>query len=77
MTKKTTNANSTNKSNASAKNQSEKKFKKEEKTSIEYPAWTMPEHLNDKDHKDLKRVYELYKEGKFELALNLPSLYNS
>ncbi len=69
MKKKTQQADSTKNSNASAQNKPEKKSKKESKTSIEYPAWTMPEHLNEKDHKDLKRVYELYSEGKYELAL--------
>ena len=75
MTKKTTNAKSTNKSNASAQNQIEKKaqtskVKTENKNEMNYPDWTIPEHLNDKDHKDLKRVFELYKEGKYEIALN-------
>ena len=72
-TSKTKKADSTKKSNASAQNQLEKKSKKEGKTSIEYPAWTMPGYLNEKDHKDLKRVYELYSEGKNELALSFAS----
>ena len=59
-------------SNVSAQNQNEKKNKngkQESKTSMDYPAWTSPVHLEEKDHKDLKRFYELYKEGKFEVAL--------
>lgn len=65
--------------NASAKNEKENKAKQTPKTKyksnekMDYPLWTMPEHLNDKDHKALKRVYELYKENKFELALNFAS----
>lgn len=65
--------------NASAKNEMEKKAKQSPKTNnksnekMDYPLWTMPEYLNDKDHKELKRVFELYKENKFELALNYAS----
>ena len=38
-----------------------------------YPEWTMPEHLNEKDHKNLKRFYELFIQGKFDVALNFIS----
>lgn len=66
-------AENTKKSNVSAQNKQEKKSKKESKTTIEYPLWTMPDHLHEKDHRDLKRVYELFKESKFELALSYAS----
>ena len=72
-------ADSKKRNNASANNEMEKKAKQtpninnKNNEKMDYPLWTMPEHLNDKDHKELKRVYELYKENKFELALNFAS----
>lgn len=83
MEKKKTKAGSNKGNNASTKNQMEKnakltpKVKKERKEKMDYPLWTMPEHLNEKDHKDLKRVFELYKENKFELALNFASVLDT
>ena len=69
--------------NASANNEMEKKanqtlkVKTGNKETMDYPLWTMPEHLNDKDHKALKKVYELYKENKFELVFNFASDLNT
>ena len=76
MKKKTQQAENTKNSNVLAENQKEKKTKKENQgskanTANEYPEWTTPEHLDDDDHKDLKRVYELHKEGKFDVAYNI------
>ncbi|MFA6925238.1 MAG: DUF5655 domain-containing protein [Bacteroidales bacterium] len=85
---KTKKAVSTKKSNVSAKKQNEKKSQKqtikaepkqtpkartENKKKVEYPDWTKPEHLNEKDCKDLRRFYELYQEQKFDVALNFAS----
>lgn len=38
-----------------------------------YPAWSMPKHLKESDHKALKRFYELFTQGKFDVALNFVS----
>jgi predicted transport protein len=50
-----------------------KKQKLKSPTKQDYPQWTTPEHLQEKDHKDLKRVYDLYSKGKFKEALNYAS----
>ena len=34
-----------------------------------YPAWTEPEHLDKKDHADLKEIYSLFKKGNFKGAM--------
>lgn len=58
----------------SKKNQkSDKKLKSETSKKINYPTWTKPEHLNKKDHNDLKRFYELFTQKKFDVALNFAS----
>ncbi len=48
---------------------------KKPKTSklLIYPEWTVPVHLNEKDHKNLKRFYELFIQGKFDVALSFAS----
>lgn len=33
-------------------------------------SWTEPEHLDHKDHDDLKLINKLYKEGKYMEAMN-------
>ena len=46
-----------------------KETPKTPKQSI-YPAWTMPKHLSEKDHKSLKRFFELFQQGVYDSALN-------
>ncbi|MFA6924733.1 MAG: DUF5655 domain-containing protein [Bacteroidales bacterium] len=59
---------------ASKKNQKTTPKVKAEKTKkTDYPSWTMPEHLHESDHKNLKRIYELHKEGKFDVAISFAS----
>jgi len=64
----------------SAKNQKENKQEKQPpkdknsgKKTPNYPPWTMPEHLSVKDHKDLKRFYELFTQGEIAVAHNFAS----
>ncbi|MFA6089445.1 MAG: DUF5655 domain-containing protein [Candidatus Woesearchaeota archaeon] len=68
--KKTTNS---KKTKPLAIKKSPKPVKKETpktpKKSI-YPAWTTPKHLSEKDHKNLKRFFELFQQGVYEVALN-------
>jgi predicted transport protein len=42
-----------------------------------YPAWTMPKHLPEKDHKDLKRFYELFISGKIISAFSFASNFDT
>ena len=50
-----------------------KKGKTKTSKLLIYPEWTMPVHLNEKDHKNLKRFYELFIQGKFDVALSFAS----
>ncbi len=38
------------------------------KNKTDYPAWTTPKHLSDKDHNDLKQVFDLYQKGDLNKA---------
>ena len=57
------------------------KTKTETKTKIEnnltYPLWTTPEHLSEKDRKDLKRFYELFISGKIISAFSFASNFDT
>jgi predicted transport protein len=44
---------------------------------LDYPLWTMPRHLSDQDHKDLKRFYELFISGKIISAFSLASNFDT
>jgi|GEM_PF-3516037 len=50
-----------------------KKVKSDTPTKMNYPSWTMPKHLQESDHKALKRFYELFTQKKFDVALNFAS----
>jgi hypothetical protein len=51
--------------------------KLEIKENLDYPIWTMPEHLSDQDHKDLKRFYELFISGKIISAFSFASNFDT
>jgi predicted transport protein len=55
---------------------SKKKMPKSTKARV-YPAWTSPEHLSEKDRNALKRLYELFTQGRFEVALNFASAFET
>lgn len=38
------------------------------KNKTDYPAWTTPKHLSEKDHNDLKQVFDLYQKGDLNKA---------
>lgn len=38
-----------------------------------YPAWTRPKHLDERDHKKLKHIYDLYKAGDMREAMEYAS----
>jgi len=72
------------KSGIAAKKQKETKPEKQpakaksvSKKEPDYPQWTMPEHLTEQDHKDLKRFYELYVQKKFDVAHNFASNFDT
>ncbi|MFA6922895.1 MAG: DUF5655 domain-containing protein [Bacteroidales bacterium] len=74
--KKSKKAVSPKKSNIVANKKNQKtspKIKAENKKKVDYPDWTKPDHLHDKDCKDLRRFYELYSERKFDVALSFAS----
>jgi predicted transport protein len=50
-----------------------KKVKSDPPKKMNYPAWTMPKHLKESDHKALKRFYELFTQKKFDVALTFIS----
>ncbi len=59
-----------------AQKKNQKTNPKEESQATEelvYPSWTTPEHLSEKDHKALKKLYELYREKEFDVALDFAS----
>ncbi len=49
----------------------------ETQEKLDYPIWTMPEHLSDQDHKDLKRFYELFISGKIISAFSFASNFDT
>ena len=57
------------------KNGKNAKPKTQEK--MDYPSWTMPEHLNESDHKALKRFYELFISGKIISAFSFASNFET
>lgn len=62
------------KATANKKNQkSTLKVKTMKSRKTAYPSWTMPKHLSERDHKQLKRFYELFTQGRFDVALNFAS----
>ena len=77
ITKKTT---SPKKAKTVAQKKSQKTGKNEKsKTSKKsfYPSWTTPEHLNENDHKALKRFYELFISGKIISAFSFASNFDT
>jgi hypothetical protein len=38
-----------------------------------YPTWTRPKYMDERDHKQLRHIYDLYKKGKFKEAYNYAS----
>ena len=38
-----------------------------------YPAWTRPKYMDERDHKQLRHIYDLYKQGKFKQAMDYAS----
>ncbi|HBF89381.1 MAG TPA: hypothetical protein DDX39_12135 [Bacteroidales bacterium] len=42
-----------------------------------YPSWTSPHYLDNKDHEDLKKVYDLYKAGNKKEAFKLASDFDT
>ena len=52
--------------------------KEEPQTTEElfYPPWTTPEHLSEKDHKALKKFYELFTSGNINSAFSFASNFN-
>jgi len=62
----------------SKKNQENgKNAKSETQEKMDYPSWTMPEDLEESDHKALKRFYELFSQEKFDVALNFASDFDT
>ena len=66
------------------KNENEKKkhksktvTKTKNENKLTYPSWTMPEHLSEKDQKDLKRFYELFISGKIISAFSFASNFDT
>lgn len=51
--------------------------KPESSKKLVYPPWTMLKHLSDKDHKDLKRFFELFISGKIISAFSLASNFDT
>jgi predicted transport protein len=54
-----------------------KKVKSDTPKKMTYPAWTTPKHLPEKDHKDLKRFYELFITGKIISAFSFASNFDT
>ncbi|HRE97760.1 MAG TPA: hypothetical protein PK637_13405 [Flavobacteriales bacterium] len=38
-----------------------------------YPAWTRPKYMDERDHKQLRHIYDLYKQKKFKQAMDYAS----
>lgn len=38
-----------------------------------YPAWTRPKYMDERDHKQLRHIYDLYKKKKFKQAMDYAS----
>lgn len=38
-----------------------------------YPAWTKPKYMDERDHSQLRHIYDLYKQGKFKQAMDYAS----
>jgi predicted transport protein len=55
----------------------DKKVKSETPKKTDYPAWTMPEHLSESDHKALKSFYELFISGKIISAFSFASNFDT
>lgn len=45
------------------------------KNNKAYPAWTRPKYMDERDHRQLRHIYDLYKQGKFKQAMDYAS-YN-
>jgi predicted transport protein len=68
------------KTKVTAQKKSPEKGKKETpktQQKFTYPPWTMPEHLNESDHKALKRFYELFFTGKIISAFSYASNFDT
>jgi hypothetical protein len=66
------------KATASKKNSKPvKQVKNKDSKKLVYPSWTTPEHLSERDHKDLKRFYELFISGKIISAFSLASNFDT
>lgn len=50
-----------------------KQNKQKKQVKLIYPKWISPEHLSDKDRRNLKRFYELFSQGKYDVALSFAS----
>jgi predicted transport protein len=69
---------SSKKATASKKNSKPvKQEKKKDSKKLVYPSWTTPEHLSERDHKDLKRFYELFISGKIISAFSVASNFDT
>lgn len=60
------------------KNQNNSKIAvSDKKEKMNYPLWTTPEHLDESDHKALKRFYELFISGKIISAFSFVSNFDT